>query len=115
MAACGNELAFLCFQQILVHVISHQLPPCFSSPRVRCNSAAMKAALRKTTRSSHVCVSILSRLAVQRSARKIASAFSDAVKSEDSLLKLLEMKDNNIFKGLRVIAAAGARSCRVII
>ena len=46
--------------------------------------------------------------ALQRCVRKVALiAFADGVKGEEALRKLLDMKDNNIFKGLRALCAPG--------
>lgn len=39
--------------------------------------------------------------------RKISSAFDNEAKAQEALHKLLEMKDNNIFKGLRAIVTPG--------
>ena len=46
--------------------------------------------------------------ALQRCVRKVAHiAFADGAKGEEALRKLLDMKDNNIFKGLRALCAPG--------
>lgn len=48
------------------------------------------------------------RFVLQRTVRKIASAFDNEAKAQEALLKLLGMKDNHIFKGLRTLVTPGS-------